>query len=226
MLTPQEVRRFDQIAIQKFGIPGVVLMENAGVGCFRELIEETESLQLAKTAIILCGPGNNGGDGFVIARHLWNCGWKVRVLFCCDPQKISGDAAMMLRPLLRLPMELIQLPSTDDAQVVSDLVSTIRGEPVAWIIDAMLGTGAVGAPRGSVRRAIQVANQLRVRRMAIDIPSGLNAETGEQYDIVFNADVTCTFVDQKSGFAHPDAKSHLGRVSVIPIGIDARAIQV
>ena len=226
MLTPSEVREFDRIAIQRLGIPGVVLMENAGLGCVDALERLFVSHEQRRSAVVLCGPGNNGGDGFVIARHLWNRGWSVRVLLCCDYSRYQGDAEVMLQPILRMPVQVVEVQPDISDDLLIGLLTGTEESPVSWIVDAMLGTGAKGAPRGIIRRAVEAANQTSCRRFAVDIPSGLDPESGEASSATFLAHATCTFVDHKSGFDNLEAKAYLGDLSVAPIGIHRRAIDL
>lgn len=225
MLTPQESREFDQVAVQRYGIPGVVLMENAGRGCAEILAWHSPQWQgNRQAAVILCGPGNNGGDGFVIARHLWNYGWRVRVVTTQDPLSYSGDAQIMLHPLLHLPIEVIHYQSGIPEQRCENIVSTVGRMPTTWIVDALLGTGATGELRSPLGELVGTANSVEARRLAVDVPSGIDAETGTAGKVAFQADITCTFIEGKSGFENVAALPFLGMVKVIEIGLAARAI--
>ncbi|MEL7496838.1 MAG: NAD(P)H-hydrate epimerase [Planctomycetota bacterium] len=227
MLTPDQSRQFDQVAIKRLGIPGIVLMENAGRGCAEAMIWHSPQWALNdQSAVIVCGPGNNGGDGFVIARHLWNSGWSVKVVLTVPVERYRGDAAIMLTPVLNLPMPVVQLEDRMTDSSIEKVVGRIKRTRPTWIVDAMLGTGSQGPLRGIIAATTRVLNQIDARRMAVDLPTGLNGLTGDLQPETFRADLTCTFIDQKVGFQNEVAEPFLGFVKVIPIGIDRRAIRV
>ena len=211
VLTCQQCRQFDQLAIKEFGIPGVVLMENAGIGCVAEMLRRGWS---APTAI-LCGGGNNGGDGFVIARHLLNRGMDVTTVLLADPEKLAGDASLNFQILnkMKAPIELAN--SSWNAESFESLFRNLGDQPV--IVDAMLGTGATGELRPPYRFAVEAANRFAAKKVAIDIPSGLDGDSG-QGDPAFVADLTCTFVARKVGFEIARSAQYLGEVAVIDIG--------
>ncbi|MCL4131610.1 UNVERIFIED_CONTAM: hypothetical protein GTU68_006285 [Idotea baltica] len=185
-------------------------MENAGRGCAEELLRR-HALAHHKSAlnvVILCGPGNNGGDGFVIARHLYNSGANVKVVLPAPIEKTKGDAKTMLSVIQQMKIP-IQLQSE-----LRHLVTL----PTTWIVDAMLGTGAQGNLREPLAKVSQFSNSVPAKRMAIDIPTGLNADSGNADANSFRADVCCTFVARKPGFNQPAAQAILGDVCVIDIG--------
>src|SRR5713226_6787224 len=138
-LNRQEVRELDRRAIEELGVPGVVLMENAGRGAAEVLVR----LGCRGPVAICCGKGNNGGDGFVIARHLDNRGTPVRVLLFARPEDLSGDAAVNYRIIARagLPMVIHAGNPVDDKAVRADLAAA------EWIVDALFGTGLTGPVR-------------------------------------------------------------------------------
>jgi len=221
-LTRQEVRELDRLAIEEYGIPGVVLMENAGANTARLL----EAQGIAGPVAIACGRGNNGGDGFVIARHLEAAGHRVRVLLAAAPEAYVGDAAMNLRIVERSGSSIICLATADEAAWRRELAGA------AWIVDALLGTGAVGPPRGAIAIAITAINDVRAaavdvaaRVLAVDLPSGLDADTGEAAGPCVRADLTATFVAEKAGFANPSAAAFTGTVHVLGIGAPAALLR-
>ena len=221
-LTRHEVRELDRLAIEEYGVPGVVLMENAGANAARLL----EAQGITGPVVIACGRGNNGGDGFVIARHLEAAGHQVRLLLAAAPEAYAGDAAINLRIVARSGLSIICLAEADEAAWRRELAGA------AWIVDALLGTGAVGPPRGAVAIAIAAINDLRAaagdfaaRVLAVDLPSGLDADTGEAAGACVRADLTATFVAEKAGFANPAAAALTGTVHVLGIGAPAALLR-
>ncbi|TWT87399.1 Bifunctional NAD(P)H-hydrate repair enzyme Nnr [Pseudobythopirellula maris] len=217
-LSREAARAFDRHAIDVIGLPGVVLMENAGRGCADVLFQQLSASDARAPSVggvtILCGAGNNGGDGFVIARRLRVLGVTCRVLLLASPEKISGDARINFDAWLRLGGEVVDLSA--EGAVLEKLAYELQG--AAWIVDAMLGTGAQGEPREPYAAAIRLANAAKAKRMAIDLPSGLDCDTGEPSGECFRADVTCTMVAPKLGFENPAAAEFLGEVVAVDIG--------
>ena len=211
-LSRAEVREVDRLAIEDYGVPGVVLMENAGAGVARLL----ESLGITGPVVIVCGKGNNGGDGFVIARHVDLAGHTVRLLLACRPEEIRGDAAVNLVIATRSGLPIECLAAADQAAWERQLSGA------AWIVDALLGTGAGGAPTGAVATSIAAINAARARGgtriLAVDLPSGLDCDTGTTAGACVRADLTATFVARKLGFDAPGAAAFTGPVHVIGIG--------
>jgi NAD(P)H-hydrate epimerase len=209
-LSREQVRALDRRAIEEFGVPGVVLMENAGRGA----AEVLTSLGCKGPVTICCGKGNNGGDGFVIARHLDNQRIPVRVLFFAEPSRLTGDAAVNYQIIARSGLEI----SVCDGEFVN--VATVRSELVKaeWIVDALFGTGLTGPVRKPFDQIIQCINEANRRILAVDIPSGLDCDTGQPLGPTVRAEHTVTFVAQKKGFANPLAKSWTGQVHVADIG--------
>lgn len=218
-LTCQEIRELDILAIEHVGIPGIVLMENAArsvAECVYQALLDPARAQV----LILCGPGNNGGDGFAAARHLHNAGVEVAVVLAAPREKSRGDAACNLGIWERMAGTVID--ATDPEGVARVRSAAARADV---IVDALLGTGSSGAPRGVMAELIELANGApRARRVAIDIPSGLNADTGEVSTPCFRADATVTFVAPKVGFFTPAARQVLGRMVVADIGVPRRLI--
>ena len=219
LLTREQSRRADETAIQKFCIPSLVLMENAGRNCAEALIESSHSAPPDEQAVVvLCGPGNNGGDGFVIARHLYIAGMNVAVVLFRPAEEYSGDAHLNLNSLSQLQMKVFEFDFSWSDDEVQSVFATVGQRETTWIVDALLGTGASGEPREPMARAIRIANQMNVRRFAVDIPTGLDCDTGEAASTAFCADVTCTMIDRKAGFENPRAAEYTGKVVVVGIG--------
>jgi NAD(P)H-hydrate epimerase len=162
---------------------------------------------------VCCGSGNNAGDGFVIARHLDLRGIKPRVLLWAAPDELKGDALANYTVISRSGMAVEQF---DEAADPVRLQAALQG--VTWIVDALLGTGARGAPRPPLDAVIQQLNDHPAPVLAVDVPSGLDCETGDAADMTIRAAHTCTFVALKSGFVAPGADRCTGKVHVLDIG--------
>lgn len=213
-LTCQQIRELDVLAIEHVGIPGLVLMENAGRAA-AEFIYGTLVNPPAERVLILCGPGNNGGDGFVIARHLYNAEVPVQVVLAAPPEKSSGDAGVNLRILERMRLAFTRAFEPAGLEAARQAASQAH-----VIVDALLGTGSTGAPRGAMAGLIEASNAApQARRIAIDIPSGLDADRGEVREPCFRADATVTMVAPKVGFQTPVGRRFVGRVVVVDIGL-------
>ena len=212
-LTRHQVRFAEECAMAD-GMSGSRLMENAGRVCVTLLQDDD-----IKSAIVLAGTGNNGGDGFVIARQLAIGGIPTKVVLCGPADRITGDALVNYKTAVNLDLNLKQLdPSCSDAHL-DHMLRAIGEHQVDYIIDALLGTGALGNPRPPMDRVIRAANRIECRKMAVDVPSGLDCDTGQPADPTFRADWTCTFVASKVGFSEEVARPFLGRVRVAKIGI-------
>jgi NAD(P)H-hydrate epimerase len=214
-LSREASRKVDQIAIEQFGMSGLVLMENAGRGCVDTLCE----LGITGPVVICCGKGNNAGDGFVIARHLDLRGFSAKVLLWCEPSELRGDARANFAILQKTGVPMIVFDEQFDArQLVEQL------ERADWIVDALLGTGAKGDPRPPLDQVIPLLNQATAKRLAIDLPSGLDCDSGQPSATTFRADHTCTFVTPKLGFQNSAAQAYVGVVHVIDIGVPRQVL--
>ena len=224
MLTPEQCRAFDQYLIQQEGIPGAILMENAGRGCAERILQQNRSTGNEPLRVsILCGRGNNGGDGFVIARHLLNAGAQVAVVLFAEPQRYTGDAKIMLACLAPLQPTVAHWSEIQSDAQAEIAIGSIDDQPCHWCVDALLGTGVRGSLRPKIAQAVTTANRLPVKRFAVDVPTGLDPLSGQPGESVFKADFCGTFVALKSGFQHPAAKNYLGEVAVIDIGFTPKS---
>lgn len=216
-LTRADVRSVDQLALEVYGLPGIVLMENAGRNATAAVLQQVEDLT-GERFVIAVGPGNNGGDGLVMARHLDNAGAAVQVVLAAAPERFRGDAAVNLRVVERAGIPLTCLAgATATAWQAAVAKATC-------LIDALLGTGATGPARGDVAQAITAIVARRAeppapRIIAIDLPSGLDCDTGKPLGPCVAADVTLSFVAAKIGFSAPGAARLTGRVEVLDIGV-------
>ena len=211
----------DRAAIDVLGIPGVILMENAGRNC-ADAIEEFlgfSSGQAGRNVAIVAGPGNNGGDGYVIARHLAMRGFRVVTFIICPAEKISGDAAVNLRAITALQHDIRFLTSEQLGGL-----SVSLGE-FDVVVDAVGGTGIRGALRGDAALAVEQINLAGRRVVAVDIPTGLDCDTGAADGPVVRAELTVTFVAAKRGFDQVRAGEYTGKVVVADIGIPADLVR-
>jgi NAD(P)H-hydrate epimerase len=218
-MTRQQIRAVDRFAVERFHMSGIALMENAGRNA-AEIILST--FNNCGRALIACGVGNNGGDGCVIARHLSNAGWRVRLLVVGDPKKASADmlANFKIVEAMRLPIESL----ADLGRPVEDLIDSLANE---LLVDALLGTGFQGQVRPPQDAVIHAMNEARRRAVAsVDIPSGLDCDTGQPSNATIRADLTITFVAEKVGFSARTAAPFLGRVVVADIGAPRAAIDL
>jgi len=218
-LARDAVRRVDALAIERYGYSGLVLMENAGRGT-ADVIEEKFLAAMPghkPLVVIFCGVGNNAGDGFVIARHLDLRGYEVAIILLAPPEKLAGDALHNFRLLEKTGVKQLSLHGKDFEGTNTAL------QNATVLVDALLGTGATGALRSPYDIAVSlmttVANELGVPVVAVDLPTGLDADTGEPGPMVVHAAVTCTFVAKKQGFSNPAAKESTGEVVVLDIGV-------
>jgi len=189
-------------------------MENAGRHAAQATLQLLRDPAAARVAIV-CGSGNNGGDGFVIARHLHNARVSVAILLACEPDRITGDARINYDIVKRmsLPIHRIQTAEQLAAQQV-----VLREADV--VVDALLGTGFSGEPRPPLDAAIEAINAAsQAKVVAVDVPSGLDCDTGRPSHPCVRADLTVTFVARKTGFDARAAREHLGRVIVADIGV-------
>ena len=213
LVTANEMQKMDRSTIESFGIPGRILMENAGRGATQFFLEQFQDAENKKIGVI-AGRGNNGGDGFVIARYLAQKGISVTVYLLSKHQKVSGDAAANLKLLPLLEVPVIEIP---DAESFSAHKTAMRHKAI-WI-DAILGTGLRSDVKGFFRDVIDFVNQSNKPIFAVDIPSGLNSDTGRPCGTCVRADATATFAFAKTGhFLFPGA-DYTGNLKIIDIGV-------
>jgi hydroxyethylthiazole kinase-like uncharacterized protein yjeF len=213
LVTANEMQKMDRSTIESFGLPGRILMENAGRGATQFFLEQFKDAENKKIGVI-AGRGNNGGDGFVIARYLAQKGIRVTVYLLSEHQKVSGDAAANLKLLSPLKVPVIEIP---DAKSFSAHETAMRHEAI-WI-DAILGTGLRSDVKGFFKDVIDFINQLNKPVFAVDIPSGLNSDTGQPCGACIRADATATFAFAKTGhFLFPGA-DYTGNLEIIDIGV-------
>lgn len=213
VLTAAQMRALDSYAIKTIGIPGIVLMENAGRGVVDAIEEHTvedEQLHVA----IFCGKGNNGGDGFVVARHLEQRGHEVVIYLLCRLSDLKGDAKTNAEIAVKMDLEIREVP---DGKIIAALDFDPRDFDL--VVDAIFGTGLESAVRGHYLRAIDAINYSGLPVVAVDIPSGLSTDTGVIPGPAIKADLTVTFAYPKIAHVLPPAETLVGGVVVADISI-------
>ncbi len=213
VVTGETMQRIDRRAIEEFGVSGLALMENAGRGC-ADTINAEFGAGPERRAVIVAGKGNNGGDGYVIARLLKERGWQVATFVLATQEEIRGDARTNLDRLSDIPV--LFCPGQGGLDRYG---SALRDATV--IVDALLGTGLSSEVRGSYAEAIGMINSAGKPVIAVDIPSGIDAATGKVLGCAVKADFTVTFALAKCGhFLYPGAEQ-TGRLRIVDIGIPA-----
>jgi hydroxyethylthiazole kinase-like uncharacterized protein yjeF len=218
LISRDEARAFDAWAINELGVSGIVLMENAGRSCAQFIIETLSKIKKPKVCIF-CGTGNNGGDGFVIARHLLNAGFAVTVVVCGNIAKIRGDARINFDILTGLGLKIERLDMESAADGFDARVTKLANE-ANMIIDAIFGTGLMGALRDEYKQLIESINELGCPILSVDIPSGLDCDTGLPLGTAIKANCTVTFVAVKKGFAFENARPYTGDIFIASIGVE------
>jgi ADP-dependent NAD(P)H-hydrate dehydratase / NAD(P)H-hydrate epimerase len=219
-----EMQMLDKCAIEDFGIPGIVLMENAGLGTV--LMMERE-LGPAKNhfAIIFIGPGNNGGDGLVIGRHLHQRGCEAIFFFLVNPDELTGDSATNLNIIRQLKLPFHVIDTTTRVQTIPVLLKQIesRGKPCYVVIDALFGTGLTREITGHFAATIDLINRpdfaLNIPIVSVDIPSGMDSDSGRILGISVKANLTATFGCAKPGQIMHGGSELTGKLHIIDIGI-------
>ncbi len=217
-VTAEEMRLIDEKAIHEFGIPSLILMEHAGLACARETLKLLRGK--GKKVAVFCGKGNNGGDGFVVARHLANRGFEPIVFYFQSPLEMKPDPLANFRILEKIKVSLIDCSENLPVGRVKAALKKVR-----VVVDALFGTGLskpVGEP---FKTAIALMNKSGRPVVSVDIPSGLNADTGEVMGACVRATVTVALGLPKKGFLRREAKRFIGRVVVADISIPRNLLQ-
>ena len=219
-LGKDEIREIDRKAIEEYEIPGIILMENAGRNVAEEVLKMLPGTDSDKVAIF-CGKGNNGGDGFVIARHLYNKGVDVSVYLTTEVSRVlsDGDSSTNLKILLKMNFEIIELQEGH----IGEIGKVLDGYNV--IVDAIFGTGLSGEVREPVRTLIAKINEADVPVISVDIPSGLSCDDGVVLGAAVKATKTVTFVAAKTGFFQECGKEYTGELIVSDISVPRELIE-
>lgn len=214
ILTVDEMRAADRLTTERYAIPSLALMENAGSAIARFIAAHFSPLE-RRRVVVLCGKGNNGGDGFVVARKLRELGGQPIVLLFADSSELTGDAADNFRRLRAASIE---------ATVIADAIAWGQSRnsvaDAAVIVDALFGTGLCGSVDGPLAQVIQDVNEHEHRTcvVSVDIPSGLLGDTGQVAGPAVVADYTITFTAPKVGMIAASARPWIGRLTVADIG--------
>jgi len=202
----QQIKQLDKLASQKYGISLFQLMENAGKSIFDEIKKDFSDNKFA----VFCGKGNNGGDGFVVARLLSADGCDVKVYLTHSKSELGETAKIAFDKLKEENVEILK---------VTDIV-----DEDAVIVDALLGISVSGEPRGTIKTAIDKISSMKNKVISVDIPSGLSADTGEALGSVIKADYTYTLALDKIGLNVYPGNILCGRKKILDIGIPKEAL--
>lgn len=219
VLTREDSRRADDYTINTLGLPGMVLMENAGRSTFETVMDILEE-RGGFTAYILAGKGNNGGDGFVIARYLIEAGIEVITFHVAEDEEYTGDAATNFQILQQISSQIYHTPTVETIQ---DYTEDFFAADV--LIDALLGTGIKGAPREPYNKFIDWINSYNAPTVSVDIPSGVDANSGQIPGVAVNAEATVTMGFAKTGLLFSPGRDYAGDVYVVDIGIPDGALE-
>lgn len=217
VITGETMQAIDRRAIDEFGVPGLTLMENAGMGCVEAIVAAYGGAAGRKAAVV-AGKGNNGGDGYVIARLLRERGWQVAVLILARPEEIGGDARANLDRL-----DEATLAYCPEQEILARYAQLLKEADV--IVDAMLGTGLKTDVRGVYAKAVELVNGAGGPVVAVDIPSGIDANSGHVLGSAVRADLTVTFAFAKCGHVLYPGAEYTGRLQIVDIGIPSAAAE-
>ena len=220
VLTRHESRQVDERAVKQWGISSLVLMENAGRGAADALcrLESTD-----RHVSIYCGKGNNGGDGLVMARHLHLRGWNVQAILFHDLDTFSPDTRANFLIAQQCGFALHDLSDHESSSLDTLLDATSKQSH--WLVDSLLGTGSTGAPRSPLDKVIGWMNRAPARRIALDIPTGLDCDTATIAGSAVQADYTFTFAAAKPGLLSNAAAAHVGHLEILDIGLPHQLLQ-
>lgn len=213
IVTSREMREIDRKTIEEFNIDGRILMERAGISVVMALEEEIGSLKNL-SFLIFCGSGNNGGDGFVVARSLHEYTDKVRVILLGKSEKMSEETFSNYLALKKMGVEVLNVVSTEDFEIVKRSLETSD-----IVIDAMLGIGLSGALRGNILQIVELINKSGNYVVSVDVPTGVDSDNGRVYNTAIKANVTVTFGLPKLGLFIYPARNYVGKLKIASIGI-------
>ena len=220
LATNEIMREIDRMTIEEVGIPGVVLMENAGRGVAHAIERDFGQRAVSRSALVVSGRGNNGGDGSVIARVLLELGWRVKCLLLSKQEGLQGDAALHFGVLKRLyPEAVLEAP---DLETLERAMKTHEAAHASLVVDAILGTGIQRPVEGLTKSAIVAVNTLGKQVASVDIASGVNGSTGQVMGEAVHAKKTYAIGLMKLGQALYPGAEHQGELEVIDIGFSEK----
>lgn len=220
VLSRAQMRAFDRYAIEACHVPGVVLMENAGRGAADIAGRILGASLVGARVVVVCGAGNNGGDGFVVARHLWARGADVRVFLAGSPERVHGDARINYDCFVDLGGQVTLVRPQDVTSSTSPMADLEAALVLAdLVVDALFGTGLDRAISGPMATIIEAINRAPGRRLALDIPSGLDADSGAPLGACVEAHDTVCFGHLKVGLLTPQGARYAGRVTICDLGV-------
>lgn len=205
-----EMQAIDRKAIEQFGIPSLLLMENAGRGIAELIVHQTRG----KRVTILAGSGNNGGDGLVVARHLHNHGYNVFVLLFSDPSAFKSDPAINYGILQKMKISLHRMSDQDTDDFLRETI--LRSDVV---VDALFGVGLARPLTGLSRTAVEVVNDVAKQVVAVDLPSGIHSDTGEVMGCAVKATLTATLGLLKAGLMRSEGPRYAGKIALVDISL-------
>lgn len=204
------MRRLDQTTIEEFNIPALTLMENAGRGVSEIISRDYKPC----TAVIFAGKGNNGGDGLVVARYLANQGFDVRILMLEDPANLKTDPLVNYRIVEKMKVPVEKISELSSLNKIAGICSN-----AGLIVDAVFGVGLKSELRGVFKTAVEAINAAGRPVISIDIPSGLDADSGAVHGAAVKAQVTATLALPKAGLLTGEGPEHAGKIEIVDIGI-------
>ncbi len=218
-LKSQDVKKIDKYAVEKLGIPEEILMENAGIGILKNINENLDDIS------IVCGSGNNGGDGLVLARHLLSRGSNIKVYIIGNENKLNSSVRLNYDILKNLKADISFLEGKKDFPFFKNNIKDSN-----LIVDCIFGIGLCREIEGIYKEIVEVINNSAKKVLAVDTPSGFNHNTGDIYEVCIRADKTVTFIGEKYGFKNDKANEYTGKVVVeqisIPLNIVRKIISI
>ncbi|MCA9408271.1 MAG: NAD(P)H-hydrate epimerase [Candidatus Omnitrophica bacterium] len=217
VVTVKQIQKLDDLAIYRYGIPSLVLMENAGRAVAEEVFRMIKSRPKPMVGIV-CGLGNNAGDGFVVARHLIQGGVSTKIFLVGKGNQLKHDAAVNYQILKRLKFEIVENVKTGNIKSILEKFDVV--------VDAIFGVGLNRDIEEPFREIINTLNTKAKRIVAVDIPSGLDGTTGKIHGVCIKAHTTVTFSFAKKGFYKAQGLKHVGRIVVADIGIPKKVLAI
>ena len=216
ILTAQQIQKLDRWAIETIGIPSLALMENAGRQVAEVVIKKLKGKKLGFVAVV-CGLGNNAGDGFVAARYLANAGVKTVVYVIGMKQKLKNDALINYHAAKNLRIPVVSVNVADHAMLRDLMKADV-------VLDAIFGIGLDRPIEEPFKSMIESINHLKKYVIAVDVPSGLDATTGKVLGVCVKAKQTVTFTAAKTGLLKASARQLAGKIIVVDIGIPRKNV--